>query len=140
VSELTATALFASRLRAKRAELGLTQAQVGQRIGLALDVAAPRINRYEKGQHTPDLDTAERLANELGVPLPYLVARDEALAQLIEAFASLTRKRQAKMLRVMQEELARQEAEGVARKLQQSTPTVVETDEAKARKATKRRV
>lgn len=104
----TATAVFAERLRARRTEMGLTQAEVGQRIGLGFEVASTRINRYERGQYTPDLDTAERLAEELGVPLAYFVTRDQALAQAILGFAALSRERQAKVLKAIRTEAGEQ--------------------------------
>lgn len=106
MSTQTATALFASRLRERRMALGLSQAELGTRIGLTFDVASTRINRYEKGHHTPDLDTAERLAAELGVPLAYLVTRDEALAQAILGFTGLSRQGQARVLKAIRAEAA----------------------------------
>ncbi|MGF3860387.1 helix-turn-helix domain-containing protein, partial [Salmonella enterica] len=29
------------------------------------------MNHYEKGRHTPDIDTLKRMADELGVPINY---------------------------------------------------------------------
>ena len=52
--------------------------------------ASPRINQYERGKHTPDYSTVERLAKVLKVPAPYLYARDEDLAQVILHFRRLT--------------------------------------------------
>lgn len=90
--------------------MGLTQAELGVRIGLTFEVASTRINRYEKGQHAPDLDTAERLAEELGVPLAYFVARDPALAQAILGFAGLSKQRQARVLKAIRSEAEAQGA------------------------------
>ena len=52
--------------------------------------ASPRINQFERGKHTPDYSTIERLAKVLKVPAPYLYARDDDLAQLILHFGRLT--------------------------------------------------
>lgn len=60
--------------------------------GLDRFVASTRINRYERGVHQPDVLTAQRLANALGVPLPYLFAADDRLARLIVAFGTLPTK------------------------------------------------
>lgn len=45
--------------------------------------ASARINQYERGKHLPDFNTAERLANVLQVPTPYLYTRDDELAALL---------------------------------------------------------
>lgn len=45
--------------------------------------ASARINQYERGKHLPDFNTAERLANVLQVPTPYLYTRDDDLAALL---------------------------------------------------------
>lgn len=93
-----ASAVFATRLKARRTELGLSQAQLGVRMGLPEDVSSTRINRYEKGVHAPDLDTMEAMARELGVPLPYLLAQDERLAEVILVFPDLPAEAQDRIL------------------------------------------
>lgn len=93
-----ASAVFAARLKARRKELGLSQAELGVKMGLPEDVASTRINRYEKGVHAPDLDTMERMAKELGVPLPYLLAQDDRLAAAILGFSLLDKDAQEKIL------------------------------------------
>lgn len=82
--------LVATRLRSLREEAGLSQAALGEAIGLSKDVASTRINRYERAVHAPDLETACALAKQLGVPLAYLYAEDERLAALIRAFGKMT--------------------------------------------------
>lgn len=71
-------------------------------MNLPEDVASTRINRYERGVHLPDLETAERMAEALGVPLPYLLAKDERLAQAILGFSSLSKQAQDKILSEIQ--------------------------------------
>ena len=88
--KLPARAVLAKRLKELRKDLGVSQAELGIRMGIPPDVASTRVNRYEKGVHVPDLETMEAMARELGVPLPYLVAQDERLAELIRRFAELS--------------------------------------------------
>lgn len=88
--KLSARAVLAKRLKELRKELGVSQAELGIRMGIPPDVASTRVNRYEKGVHAPDLETLEAMARELGVPLPYLVAQDERLAMLIRSFVDLS--------------------------------------------------
>jgi len=95
---------FAARLRATRQARGLSQAQLGVMVGLPDDVAAPRINRYEKGMNPP-LDMAQKLADTLGVPLAYLMATDERLAQAIVLFAKLDPERQDAILALLRDSL-----------------------------------
>jgi len=87
--KLPVRAVLAKRLNELRKDLGVSQAELGIRMGIPPDVASTRVNRYEKGVHAPDLETLEAMARELGVPLPYLVAQDERLAELIRSFAGL---------------------------------------------------
>lgn len=135
MSKLPASAVFASRLKARRNELGLSQAELGIRMGLPEDVASTRINRYEKGVHAPDLDTMEAMAKELGVPLPYLLAQDERLAEVIRGFAELSTEDQDRILA---------EIEKVQRKKQAVTKsktekTSLQRDTPKASAKTRRR-
>lgn len=78
--------VFSRRLREARKRLGVSQAQLGVRIGLDPGVASARVNRYEQGVHLPDYDTLVRLAKGLDVPLPYLFAEHDDLAQAILSF------------------------------------------------------
>jgi transcriptional regulator with XRE-family HTH domain len=75
--------VFSRRLRQARKRLGISQLELGVRIGLDPGVASTRLNRYEQAVHLPDYFTLERLADALGVPLAYLFAHDEELANLI---------------------------------------------------------
>lgn len=75
--------VFSRRLRQAREATGLSQKALGIEIGLDPGVASTRINRYEQAVHLPDIDTAQRLADRLEVPLPYLFTDDDELAQVI---------------------------------------------------------
>ena len=96
--KLRSRAVFAARLKAARIALGISQAELGVRMGLPEDVASTRINRYERGVHLPDIETAEQMAADLGVPLAYMVTQDERLASAILMFAELSPAEQDKML------------------------------------------
>lgn len=65
---------FAARLKTQRLGAGLTQKALGVLIGLPEDVASTRINRYEKAVHDCELETAQKLADALRVPLASLYA------------------------------------------------------------------
>lgn len=90
--------VFSSRLKAARLRAGLTQMQLGVLAQIEEYSASARINQYERGKHMPDFKTAERLAEALAVPLPYLYARDEKLAQLILLFGKFDEKRWEKLI------------------------------------------
>ncbi len=58
-------------------------------MGLPEDVAGVRINRYERAVHNCDTDTAQKLAEALGVSVAYLYAETDELAELIQEFTRL---------------------------------------------------
>ena len=64
--------VFARRLAQARERAGLSQTQLGVLAGLDPAVASPRINQYERGKHEPQLKTAKRLAEVLGIPPAFL--------------------------------------------------------------------
>lgn len=65
--------LFSQRLKEVRKANGLTQQELGDKIG----VTKVSICCYEKGTRTPTLDTLIDLANELGVDFTYLIGNDK---------------------------------------------------------------
>lgn len=89
---------FARRLRELRLSAGLSQRELGRRIGLSEEVVSSRVTRYEKGTSEPDFATASKLAKELGVPLAYLLADTDLLAELILALSSMSANEQRKLL------------------------------------------
>ncbi|MFL7984815.1 helix-turn-helix domain-containing protein [Xanthomonas vasicola] len=82
--------LFATRLKARRQAMGLTQQDLGEALGLEGRIAQSRISRYEIELHTPDLKTAYELAEVLGVSLSALVAESDRLGQIIELIRKLS--------------------------------------------------
>lgn len=70
MSEVT---LFAKRLQALRKGKDWSQPELGKAIGTSGAI----IGRYERGEMTPSIDVARKLADALGVTLDYLVAEEE---------------------------------------------------------------
>ena len=90
--------VVAKRLKEARLRADLSQKQLGIKAGLDEFSASPRINQYERGKHTPDYSTVERLAKVLKVPTPFFYARDDDLANLILLFGALSAKRRKQVL------------------------------------------
>lgn len=59
-------------------------------IGMDESSASPRMNQYEKGKHTPDVQTLKLIADELGVPLNYFFCEEESSAKLACLIAKLS--------------------------------------------------
>ncbi|MGE6333207.1 helix-turn-helix domain-containing protein [Stenotrophomonas sp. NPDC077659] len=77
-------AIVAARLRQARELRGLSQREVGIRMGLDKDTASARISRYESGAMSISLEALFKLAEALDVPAAYLVASSEGMAAAIE--------------------------------------------------------
>ncbi|MFT4048187.1 MAG: helix-turn-helix transcriptional regulator [Solimonas sp.] len=75
------------RLRQLRMQAGLSQAELGIRIGIHPDVASSRMNQYERGGKEPAFSIVRLIARELGVPAAFFYAESDALAELIRGFA-----------------------------------------------------
>lgn len=60
---------FSKRLRRLRAEQDLSQAELAGRVGLHYG----HVGRYERGQSRPGADTAQKLADALGVTTEFLI-------------------------------------------------------------------
>lgn len=65
--------LFSKRLKETRKSIGMTQQELGDKIG----VTKVSICCYEKGTRTPTLDTLMDLADVLGVSFTYLLGNEE---------------------------------------------------------------
>ncbi|MEY8214652.1 MAG: helix-turn-helix transcriptional regulator [Colwellia sp.] len=70
------------RLKEARKRASMTQKELGIRIGLDPSSASSRMNHYEKERHTPDIQTLQRMADELGVPLNYFFCDSRESAEL----------------------------------------------------------
>lgn len=65
---------FSDRLRMARQKMGLTQHELSVRSG----VLPVSISRYERGQTSPTMDSAKRLAEALDADLTWLMQGKEA--------------------------------------------------------------
>lgn len=94
------SALFAKRLKQARELRGLSQRQLGGMVDSENDKnrGAVRINRYEQEVNLADMEKASELAKALNVPMAYLFAESDELAEMILAFDSLNEKEQIEIL------------------------------------------
>lgn len=86
------------RLKAAREESGLSQKVLGIRAGFDEFVASARMNQYERGVHTPNFSTVERIAAVLKVDAAYFYCRDESLARIIKTYSQSNRQKRKKIL------------------------------------------
>ena len=91
--------VFALRLAQARERSGLSQTQLGVLAGLDPSVASPRINQYERGKHEPQLETAKRLAEVLGIPPAFLYTDDDLLAELLLQWNDLSLRQKKDLLK-----------------------------------------
>ncbi|HIE5089935.1 helix-turn-helix domain-containing protein [Stenotrophomonas maltophilia] len=102
---LPTTTALGQRLRAARVAKGWTQAQLGEML-MGVDdsnTTAPRISRYERGMHKPDLETIEKLAELLDLPAAYFVAASDVVAEAILVLSQLDVPKQAKALQLLKD-------------------------------------
>ena len=85
--------VYSRRLREAREAHGISQRALGIEAGLDEFVASTRVNRYETGVHQPDLQTLQRLAAILKLPVAYFYAEDDELARLIRDFKGSGKRR-----------------------------------------------
>ena len=61
---------FARAVSGRRREMGLTQAQLAEALGVDTET----LSRFERGKHLPSLKTLEKLASLLVMPMAALLA------------------------------------------------------------------
>ncbi|HEQ1702277.1 helix-turn-helix domain-containing protein [Stenotrophomonas sp. GD03701] len=99
--------VFAARLKEQRQANGLSQKALGVAMGLPEDVAGVRINRYERAVHDCDSETAQKLAQALGVSVAYLYAETDELAELIQEFTRLPESEQRAIVQELKKRSAK---------------------------------
>lgn len=82
---------------------GLSQEQLGIRVGIDPASASTRMNRYELGKRVPGLDLIERVAGELGLPMAYFYAVSDEEALLLERFHRLDPEQRRRLLACIEE-------------------------------------
>lgn len=89
--------MVAARLRQIRQLRGLSQRDVGIRMGLDKDTASARISRYESEAMTVSLESLFALAQALDVPPAYLLADTPAMADAILALGTESATQQTRL-------------------------------------------
>lgn len=75
------------RIQSARKAKGLTQKQLGEIVGLATGT----IQQYELSKREPNLETLQKIASALGVPLSQLLTQNEQIGMAyLEYFSSDT--------------------------------------------------
>ena len=88
---------FSKRLKQAREKKGISQKNLGIKIGIEPSSASGRMNHYEKGRHLPDFDTLKKIAEELEVPVPYLFCESDSTADLIVLIDKLSEEEKFKL-------------------------------------------
>lgn len=86
------------RLKEARHREKISQKTLGINIGLDPSSASGRMNHYEKGRHTPDLQTLKRIAEELDVPLNYFFCESDEMAKFVLLFGHLSKNDKLELL------------------------------------------
>ncbi|MEB2183790.1 helix-turn-helix transcriptional regulator [Xanthomonas campestris pv. campestris] len=113
-------AIVAARLRQARDLWGLSQREVGIRMGLDKDTASARISRYESGSMSISLEALFKLAEALNVPAAYLVATSPGMAVAILALSTENEPQQSRLVDMLNTliKLPTEEREALAKLLE----------------------
>lgn len=69
------------KIRKERIDIGLTQQELGDRLG----VSQAMIGQYENGTRKPKLETLAKIADALKIPLNYLLTDQEITVEILKA-------------------------------------------------------
>ncbi|MBN3787494.1 helix-turn-helix transcriptional regulator [Burkholderia sp. Ac-20353] len=97
-SDTTIPSVFSQRLKQARLRSGLTQEQLGIQAGIDEFSASARVNQYEKGKHSPTVQTSQRLARALLVPTSFLYEEDDLLASLLAIAGRLSKEKKRALI------------------------------------------
>ncbi|MBP0635764.1 helix-turn-helix domain-containing protein [Cupriavidus sp. AcVe19-6a] len=95
--------VLAKRLKEARQRAGWSQEKLGIEAGLDPMSASTRMNRYELGKRTPDLQLVERIAAVLKVPASYFYAMEDDEAELLLVFHRLPKKQRTRVISFVSE-------------------------------------
>lgn len=89
---------------------GLSQRALGALVDKdqSKDKGAVRVNRYEQQVNRADMESAAALAKALNVPVAYLFADTNELAELILSFDQLTQDEKSMLLNDLRQKLKSQ--------------------------------
>lgn len=87
-------------------QAGLSQRGLGIRVGFDPGSASSRMNHYEKGRHAPDIETLQRLAGELNVPLNYFFCVDDVSAELACLIDRMDAEQKVQLLKLLKKQIS----------------------------------
>ena len=90
--------VLSKRLREARAAAGISQEQLGILAGIDEFSASARMNQYERGKHSPNLQLMGRIARVLGLPTAYFYADDDQLATILAEYGKLNTRQRKRLL------------------------------------------
>lgn len=90
--------VLSKRLREARAAAGISQEQLGILAGIDESSASARMNQYERGKHSPNLQLMRKIAKVLGLQVAYFYADDEQLATILAGYGRLNAKQRRRLL------------------------------------------
>lgn len=93
---------------------GLSQRALGGLVTGDKAKGSVRINRYEQEVNRADMETAAALARSLNVPLAYLFAEEDDQAELLLAFAQLSKAERSQILVELRQMVAGKQADVTA--------------------------
>ncbi|MDW1750204.1 helix-turn-helix transcriptional regulator [Vibrio sp. Vb2133] len=96
---------FPQRLKQARNRVGISQRELGIRLGMDPSSASGRMNHYEKGRHMPDIGTLQKLAQELGVPVAFFFSDSDSSAELACLIEQLNEKEKQALITHLKQEL-----------------------------------
>lgn len=94
---------FPIRLKQARTKAGISQKELGIRLGMDESSVSSRINHYEKGRHMPDIQTIRQMAEELDVPMAYFFCDTEKIAGILCLIEKMPKDAVDKLLVQLQE-------------------------------------
>lgn len=97
---------FPKRLFQARSQAGVSQKELGIRIGIEPGSASGRMNHYEKGRHMPDFEMIEKLAKELDKPVAYFFCEKDSLAELLCLMERLTEDQRLELIEKLKTDFA----------------------------------
>ncbi|HBC3587706.1 TPA: helix-turn-helix transcriptional regulator [Vibrio parahaemolyticus] len=102
---MSRTNVFPQRLKQARNRVGISQRELGIRLGMDPSSASGRMNHYEKGRHMPDIGTLQKLAQELGVPVAFFFSDSDSSAELACLIEQLNEKEKQALITHLKQEL-----------------------------------
>lgn len=101
---MSLTSIFGSNLRIQRKALGITQAELAERLDMSIEM----ISKLERGVASPSFPTVKRIADNIGVPEVLFFSLGTQTVPAGEYGRLLTRV-QSSLARMNEDQLARAE-------------------------------